>query len=307
MEDIIKKAAVLIEALPYIQAFRGEVVVVKFGGAAMEERAHVESVLADITFMECVGMLPVIVHGGGKAISRGVKAEGIDAAFVKGLRVTCEKTIDVVERVIKNEVNPALVQTLRDRGAVAQTLHGEQVLRVTRKSEVDAETGETMDWGFVGDPDEVDVEPIWDLLDQAVVPVITPLGMGPDNKVHNVNADVAAAAIAKALQARKLVFLSDVPGLLRDPDDEASLIGTLRVDEIDTLIEAGVLGGGMLPKVCSGVAALRGGVRKVHVVDGRMKHSLLLEVFTVEGVGTQILPADTKAGAGQAERGQSHE
>jgi acetylglutamate kinase len=262
--------------------------VVKFGGAAMEDRAHVESVLADIAFMECVGMSPVIVHGGGKAISRGVKAEGIEPTFVKGLRVTCEKTIDVVERVIKTEVNPALVRTLKDKGAVAKTLDGEQILRVTRKSDVDA-SGAQMDWGFVGDPHEVATDPIWEILDQAMVPVITPLGMGPDGKVHNVNADVAAAAVAKALQARKLVFLSDVPGLLRDPEDEASLIGTLHMDETETLIEAGVIRGGMLPKVRSGVEALRGGVRKVHLVDGRMKHSLLLEIFTIEGVGTQIL------------------
>ena len=289
MESIIKKADVLIEALPYMQSFRGAVIVVKLGGSAMEDAAHVDGVLADVTFMECAGMKPVIVHGGGKAISRGMRRGGIEPTFLHGLRVTCERSIRVVEKVIKEEVNPELVSVLRRRGAKAETLHGEQVLRVARKTGVDAVTGETMDWGFVGEPRDVDAEPIQALLDRDIVPVITPLGTGTDGRVHNVNADTAAAHVAAALKARKLAFLSDVPGLLRDPDDPASLLSTLHVNEVEDLIAKGVIGGGMLPKVESGIAALKAGVLKVHMIDGRMPHSLLLEIFTREGVGTEMI------------------
>jgi len=289
MQEIIKKAAVLIEALPYIQEFRNEIIVVKFGGSAMEDPEHVRSVLQDVTFMECVGMQTVIVHGGGKAISRGMKAHGIEAEFLHGLRVTCEKTIDVVSKVINEEVNPSIVKTLREMHARAETVHGEKIFRVTRKTGVDTETGETLDWGFVGEPGEVDTTPIHAILHDGAIPVITPLGEDADGQMHNINADVAAAAVAKALKARKLAFLSDVPGLLRDADDPESVMTTLQANEVELLIQKGVISGGMLPKVQSGLDALHAGVRKVHMIDGRMTHSLLLEIFTDEGVGTQIL------------------
>jgi acetylglutamate kinase len=292
MRHMIEKAAVLIEALPYIQRFRGETVVIKFGGSAMEDTRHSDGILKDVTFMECVGMRPVLVHGGGKAISRAMKAEGIEAKFVKGLRVTCERTIRVVERVIKTEINPAIVATLTELGARARPVNGEEVFRVTRKTEIDPDTGATLDWGFVGDPHGVDTGPIEALLREDVIPVVTPLGRGEDGRVHNVNADVAAAAMAKALKARKLVFLSDVPGLLRDMKDESSILSTVRVGEVEGLIERGVIDGGMLPKVKSGIEALRSGVRKVHMIDGRMSHSLLLEMFTDRGVGTEITGVD---------------
>jgi acetylglutamate kinase len=289
MEDLIKKAAVLVEALPYIQRFRNEIVLVKLGGSAMEERANVESVLKDVAFMECVGMRPVIVHGGGKAISRGMSEHGIPPKFVEGHRVTCERTIEIVERVIKEEVNPLLVDILRQMGANSQVLHGEDLLTVSRKTQKDLKTGKVLDWGFVGEPEEVDTAPIIAMTEKGMVPVITPLGRGPDGRVHNVNADSAAAAIARALKARKLVFLSDVPGLLRDPDDPSSVMSTLRIAEVEQLIKKGVISGGMMPKVQGGVDALKAGVRKVHMIDGRMPHSLLLEVFTDEGVGTEII------------------
>jgi acetylglutamate kinase len=288
MQDVIKKADVLIEALPYIQRFRGETVVVKLGGSAMENKATVEGVLADVTFMECVGMLPVVVHGGGKAISRAMKEAGIEPRFVKGLRVTCERSIKVVERVIREE-NAGLVSTLTRRGARARTLHGEAILRCARKTEVDERTGETLDWGFVGEPGEVDTEPIRAMLAEGVIPVITPLGSGADGQVHNINADTAAAAVARALPASKLVFLSDVPGLLRDPGDPSSILATLRAGDVAMLIAQGVIDGGMLPKVQSGIEALHAGVRKIHMIDGRMPHSLLLEIFTDKGVGTEIV------------------
>jgi len=286
---LIDKADVLIEALPYIQEFRDEIIVVKFGGSAMEDAAHVEGVLEDVTFMECVGMLPVLVHGGGKAISRGMAEHGIEPRFVDGLRVTCEKTIEVVEKVIKGQVNPRIVQTLRRMGAKAESLHGEKIFRVHRKTAVDPETGETVDWGFVGEPGEVATEPIRRLLEDGVIPVVTPLGLGEDGKTHNINADVAAAAVARALQARKLAFLSDVPGLLRDPEDPDSILTTLQAGELEGLVAQGVISGGMLPKAQSGVEALHAGVRKVHMIDGRMEHSLLLEIFTDRGVGTEII------------------
>lgn len=279
----------MIEALPYIQRFQGEIIVIKFGGSAMEDKSHTERVLADVTFMECVGMLPVIVHGGGKAISRSMKENGIESRFLKGLRVTCEKTIRVVEKVIKGEINPGIVAVLERMGAKARGLNGEDIFKVTRKTEVDSRTGKTLDWGFVGEPGEVDTAPIRTLLDERVVPVITPLGIGPDGNLHNINADTAAAAVARALRAGKLVFLSDVPGLLKDADDPESIMPTLKAGEVEDLIDRGVIAGGMLPKVRSGVEALHAGVRKIHMIDGRMPHSLLLEIFTDKGVGTEIV------------------
>jgi acetylglutamate kinase len=289
MQEIINKASVLIEALPYIQDFRNSIVVIKFGGSAMEDPAHVSSAMADVAFMECVGMRPVVVHGGGKAISRGMKDHGIEPVFLKGLRVTCEKTIEVVEKVIKKDINPQLVALLRKMGAAAEPVHGEDIFTVERKTEIDEATGQTLDWGFVGEPSAVRTEPVTDLLERETIPVITPLGLGADGKIHNVNADSAAAAVAGALKARKLVFLSDVQGLLRNPNDPESLMTTLKVDEVEYLISEGIIGGGMLPKVQSGVQALHAGVRKVHMIDGRMPHSLLLEIFTAKGVGTEIV------------------
>jgi acetylglutamate kinase len=239
--------------------------------------------------MECVGMRPVLVHGGGKAISRGMAEAGIESRFVRGLRVTCEKSIEVVERVIKGSVNPKIVGKLEAKGASARTLNGETVFHVQRKTGRDPDTGEPLDWGFVGEPGEVDTGPIRALLDQNIIPVITPLGMGPDGHIHNINADTAAAAVASALKARKLAYLSDVPGLLADKADPDSLITALGIGEVDSLVKRGVIDGGMLPKVMSGVEALRAGVQKVHMIDGRMPHSLLLEIFTRRGVGTEIV------------------
>jgi acetylglutamate kinase len=289
MQKFIEKAEVLIEALPYMQRFRGAIIVVKFGGSAMEDKSNTEKVLTDITFMECVDMLPVVVHGGGKAISRAMKERGIEAKFVKGLRVTCDKTIEVVHDVMNNEINPAIVSTLTRMGARAEALYGEEIFTVIKKEETDIQTGDKMDWGFVGEPHGVDTGPIRKLLGEEIIPVITPLGRGPDGKLYNINADAAAAAVAKALKARKLAFLSDVPGLLRDHDDPESIMATLKVGEVEELISRGVIDGGMLPKVQSGVDALHAGVRKVHIIDGRMPHSLLLEILTDKGVGTEIV------------------
>lgn len=282
----------MIEALPYIQKFRGAVIVVKFGGSAMEDKERMLQILQDIAFMECAGMKPVIVHGGGKAISRGMEAHGIKSSFLQGLRVTCEKTIEVVEKVIKGEVNPKIVEILKNMGADAVSAHGEDVFKVTRKTATDKESGEKLDWGFVGEPDDVATGPIDELLKMNRIPVVTPLGTGPDGRVHNINADTAAAAMAKALKAEKLVFVSDVPGILRNTEDEGSLLPTIRAAEAPLLEKEGVISGGMLPKVESALQALKAGVGKVHMIDGRIPHCLLLEIFTDKGVGTQLVHDD---------------
>jgi acetylglutamate kinase len=289
MKKLIQKAEVLIEALPYIQKFRGQIVVVKFGGSAMEQRDRYDSILQDITFMECAGMLPVIVHGGGKAISRSLKKEGIKSKFVEGLRVTCEKSIKVIEQVFKSQVNPEIVDTLQKLGARAEGVDGEKIFTVTKKRAQDA-SGQAVDWGFVGEPGEVHTHKIKALLNRESIPVITPLGTGEDDgQIHNINADTAAAAVAKALQARKLVFLSDVPALLEDETDPSSVISTLKEPQVRELIKRGVISGGMLPKVNAAMEALQAGVNKVHIIDGRLQHSLLLEIFTDQGVGTEII------------------
>jgi len=289
MQKIIEKAATLVEALPYIQGFRGAVVVVKVGGSVMESREDLEGLLTDVAFLSTVGMKAVLVHGGGKAISRGMERAGIAPRFVQGLRVTCAETIRVVERVIKDEVNAEVVRILQSRGVLARPLHGDWIFRVARKTGRDAATGAELDWGFVGEPTDVETRPVQEMLDAGILPVVTPLGCGPDAKLYNVNADNAAAALACALRARKLAFVSDVPGLLRDTADPSTLITTLRAGEVPRLKASGIVGGGMLPKLDSCVEAIRAGVGKVHLIDGRMPHSLLLEIFTKQGVGTEIV------------------
>ncbi len=290
MEQCIAKANVLIEAVPYIQEFRGSLVVVKVGGSVMESPENLRRLMSDVAFMRTVGIKVILVHGGGKAISRAMAAAGIAPNFVRGLRVTDERTIEVVEQVIKHEVNAAILRLLNDNFHVlARPLHGDWVLTVRKETGVDPETGATLDWGFVGAPTAVNVFAVTQMTDAGVIPVVTPLGLGEeDGKLYNVNADVAAVALAKALRVRKLVFISDVPGLLRDVGDPTSLISTLRLGNVRRLKEEGVISGGMLPKIDSCVEAIEAGVQRVHLVDGRMPHSLLLEIFTKQGVGTEI-------------------
>ncbi len=289
MQNVIEKAAVLIEALPYIQRFRGETVVVKFGGSIMDDETGVSNILKDVAFMECVGLRPVIVHGGGKAISRKMKERGLKPAFLNGLRVTDEAAIGLVEHVLNHEVNPRLVSVLQTFECKARGMHGDDLLRVVRHTEKDEKTGKERDWGYVGDVTEVDTTPLDAFLRAGITPVVTPLGRGEDRKIYNVNADDAAAALARALKARKLVFLSDVPGLLADPSDPESRISTVKVQEVESLIHRKVIDGGMLPKISGAVKALKEGVRKTHIIDAAMPHSLLLELFTDKGVGTEIV------------------
>jgi acetylglutamate kinase len=282
MEKFIEKATVLIEALPYIQQFRGDTIVVKLGGSIMEHEDGYSRIMQDIAFMECVGLRPVVVHGGGKAISRSMKEADIAPNFVNGLRVTDEATIRVVEQ------NPKLVEIIQQFHGKARGIHGEDIIRVDKLEDEDSATDETLDWGYVGKVNRVDVEPIQAYLRSDIVPVITPLGKGADGKLYNINADDAATAIACALHARKLVFLTDVPGLLRDQEDKSTLISSLHLNEVDELIERGVISGGMLPKIKGMVGAVKSGIKKAHIIDSSMPHSLLLELFTTEGVGTEI-------------------
>jgi acetylglutamate kinase len=289
MQQMIEKAGVLIEALPYIQKFRGDTVVVKFGGSIMESEIGYRNILKDVAFMECVGLQPVIVHGGGKSVSKKMREAHIQPNFVQGLRVTDEATIKVVESVLNNEVNPHLVEIIKNYGGKAHGIHGEDIVKVKKHSGVDPQTGEELDWGYVGKVIHVDVEPIKAFLKADIIPVITPLGRGEDGHLYNVNADDVANAVACALQARKLVFLSDVPGLLRDINDPTSLISTLSLAEVEDLIARGIISGGMLPKIGGAVDALKAGVSKTHIIDSALPHSLLLELFTDKGVGTEIV------------------
>lgn len=289
IQKSIEKANVLIEAVPYIQDFRGALVVVKVGGSVQESPENLLRLLSDIAFMRTVGIKVILVHGGGKAISRAMEAAGIPPNFVQGLRVTDEATIEVVENVIKHQVNANILQLLnKNFHVLARPLHGDWVLSVRKVTGVDAE-GQLVDWGYVGEPIGVKTDSIAQMVDAGVIPVITPLGLGEeDGKLYNVNADVAAVAIAKAMRVRKLVFISDVPGLLRDINNPDSLLSTLHLSEVSTLKEEGVISGGMLPKIDSCVEAIDAGVQRVHLIDGRMPHSLLLEIFTKQGVGTEI-------------------
>lgn len=289
MKSVIQKAAVLIEALPYIQRFRGDTVVVKFGGSIMDDAEGIANILKDIAFMECVGLRPVIVHGGGKAISRSMKEKGLKASFMKGLRVTDKNAMDVVAQVLNHEVNPRLVSILQSYSCKARGMRGDDMIRVEKKVEQDEETGGQTDWGYVGQVTDLDSAPVEAFLQASITPVITPLGRGPDRNIYNINADEAAAALARALKARKLVFLSDVPGVLADASDKESRISTVKIAEVNALIKRGVIAGGMLPKIQGAIDALEAGVRKTHIIDASMPHSLLLELFTERGVGTEIV------------------
>lgn len=290
MQAYIEKANVLIEAVPYIQDFSGSLVVVKVGGSVMESPENLNRLLSDIAFMRTVGIKVILVHGGGKAISRAMEQAGIAPNFVRGLRVTDEATIEVVENVIKHEVNANILKLLNDNYRVlARPLHGDWIFTVRKVTGTDPDSGETLDWGFVGEPVAVKTASIAQMTDAGVIPVITPLGVGEEaGKLYNVNADVAAVALAKAMRVRKLVFISDVPGLLRDVTDPSSLISTLHLGDVHKLKEEGVISGGMLPKIDSCAEAIDAGVQRVHLIDGRMPHSLLLEIFTKQGVGTEI-------------------
>ena len=282
------KADALLEALPYFQQFRGRTVVIKYGGAAMENPDLVESVMRDIVFLEAVGINPVVVHGGGKAITAAMRQENLTAKFVEGLRVTDEASIKIIDRVLTDVISPSLAAKVREFGGKAEVLSGKDVLIAAKAPpRVDA-AGAKIDLGFVGDITATDVTKAQALINAEIVPIISPLGRGRDGQVYNINADIAAAKIAQALKAHKIIYLSDVNGVRRDPKDESSLISTLTPAQIQSLKQQGVIAAGMIPKVDSALEALAGGVAKVHFLDGKKAHSLLLELFTDAGIGTEI-------------------
>ncbi|MCW5557749.1 MAG: acetylglutamate kinase [Verrucomicrobiae bacterium] len=290
MQDLIAKAATLLEALPYIQKFAGATFVVKYGGSFMDspDPAVRESVARDIVFLEAVEVNPVVVHGGGKAITRALDRSGIQTEFVQGQRVTGAAAVAIVDQVLSQEINPEVVAAINHLGGVAQGFAGTDIF-TCRKLWLTGPSGERLDPGFVGEVTRVNTEPLLECLERGFTPVISPTARGEDGAIYNCNADVAAAMAAIALQARRLVFMSDVPGLLRDPKDPSSLISHLRASEVADLKRAGVVDKGMIPKVDSAVAALKSGVEKVQFVDGRIPHSVLLEIFTDAGVGTEVV------------------
>ncbi|MFT6178174.1 MAG: acetylglutamate kinase [Akkermansiaceae bacterium] len=288
MTSAAEKASVLIKALPYLQRFRGKTFLIKMGGSAMDNPSLVREVMRDIVFLEVAGIRPVIVHGGGKAISAAMNESGLEAKFIGGLRVTSAEAIAIVDRTLHGEINKDLVRAINEFGGKATSIHGTSVFAA--KQLLGKDDDDTMvDIGRVGQVTECRVEEVLNALSAGLVPVISPLGKHEDtNETHNINADLAAAALACALKPAKLVYLSDVPGLLRDPSDEGTLIESVKGDAARSLIDDGTISGGMIPKITSALEALASGVEKVHFIDGRVPHTLLLEIFTKSGIGTEI-------------------
>ncbi|MDO4961514.1 MAG: acetylglutamate kinase [Eubacteriales bacterium] len=280
----LQKAEVLIEALPYIQRFNRKIILVKYGGAAMADEELKRQVIQDVVFLKLSGFKPVIVHGGGKEISRWIERVGKKPEFVNGLRVTDAETMEIAEMVL-NKVNKSLVQLVGELGIKAAGISGKDGMML--KCEKKYSNGQ--DIGYVGNVTEVNTKIIMDLIDRDFLPIICPIGFGENYESYNINADDAACAIAKGLKAEKLAFLTDVEGVYRDFNDKSSLISELHLDEAKALISSGVMGGGMLPKLTNCIDAIEGGVSRVHIMDGRMPHCLLLEIFTNKGVGTAIL------------------
>ena len=290
MEEAIQKADVLIEALRWIRQFRGKITVIKLGGSVMEDPRRMTHLLLDVVFMETVGMRPVLVHGGGAAISRAMAAAGLQPRFVQGRRYTDEAALRIVEKVLAYEINESLAAQIQQLGGLARPLNFRtQNLLYGKRVQLDGQGGEPIDLGCVGQVTRVDSPPILELCSEGIVPVIPSMCSSDDGQKLNVNADTAATAVAQALGAEKLVFLSDVNGVRRDKNDPESLIHSLTAGEARELIASGAVDSGMIPKVQACLETLEKGVRKVHIIDGRLRHSLLLEVYTSKGVGTEIV------------------
>lgn len=284
MQKYLDKAEVLIEALPYIQRFNRRIIVVKYGGSAMVDEDLKAQVIQDVTLLKLVGFKPIIVHGGGKEISRWVGKVGMEPEFKNGLRVTDADTMELAEMVL-GKVNKSLVQLVEGLGVRAIGISGKdgKLLSVKKKYA----GGE--DIGFVGEVKEVNATVLYDLLEKDFLPIVCPVGLDDENNTYNINADDAACAIARAMRAEKLAFLTDIEGVYKDPNDPATLISELTVSEANKLVRDGFIGGGMLPKIHNCVDAIEHGVSRVHILDGRIPHCLLLEIFTNKGIGTAIL------------------
>ena len=284
MQVYQEKAEVLIEALPYIQRFNRKIIVVKYGGSAMVDETLKKSVIQDVTLLKLVGFKPIIVHGGGKEISRWMGKVGKESEFVNGLRVTDEDTMEIAEMVL-NKVNKDLVRFVQELGVKAVGISGKDAGLLT----TERKTSNGQDIGYVGQVMKTDPKLLFDLLNDDFLPILAPIGLGDDYHSYNINADDAACAVAKAVKAEKLAFLTDTPGVLRDAKDEKSLISELSVSEAQELMKTGIIGGGMIPKLNNCIEAIENGVSRVHILDGRIAHCLLLEIFTHKGVGTAIL------------------
>ena len=296
MKALIEKADVLIEALPYIRAFYGKTIVIKYSGKAMEEETLKHSVMQDVVLMKYVGMNPVVVHGGGPQISGMMKRLGKEAKFIQGLRVTDRETVDIAEMVLAGTINKDIVSLINQHGGKAVGLCGKDANLIQAQkhfAKVTSDTGEQImaDIGFVGDIANVNPKIIQVLDAEGFIPVIAPNGVGEDGQTYNINADTVAGEIAAALRAEKLVVLTDTRGILRDKNDGDSLIPTLDISEVEELIQSGVIEAGMLPKVEACITALNAEVKKTHIIDGRISHSILLEIFTEKGIGTEIVKA----------------
>ena len=287
MQEILQKAETLIEALPYIQRFNRKIIVVKYGGSAMVDEELKRNVIQDVTLLKLVGFKPIIVHGGGKEISKWVEKAGMEPEFVNGLRKTDAATMEIAEMVL-GKVNKSLVQMVESLGVNAIGISGKDggLLKVNKK------LSNGQDIGFVGDVKEVNPKILYDLLEKDFLPIVCPVGMDDDFNTYNINADDAACAIAEAVHAEKLAFLSDIEGVYKDQNDPASLISELHIHEAEKLISEGYVGVGMIPKLKNCIDAIENGVNRVHILDGRIPHSLLLEIFTNKGIGTAILRED---------------
>jgi len=291
MQDLIAKASTLLEALPYIQKYSGATFVTKYGGSFMDSPDPTlrTEVARDIVFLEAVEINPVVVHGGGKAITRAMEKAGLQSRFVQGMRITDEETVRVVDQVLSREINPSIVEAINALGGCARGFAGSDLFTCCRFCPAGTE-GQPLDLGFVGEVVKVNTAPLLECIQLGITPVISPTARDGEGRIYNCNADLAAAQAAIALRARRLVFMSDVPGLLRDPQNPATVISVLRTAEVQALKEAGVISKGMIPKVDSAVEAIETGVEKVSFVDGRVPHAILLEIFTDAGVGTVVVP-----------------
>ena len=293
MQAVLQKAEVLIEALPYIQRFNRKIIVVKYGGSAMSNEELQKNVIKDVTLLKLVGFKPIIVHGGGKEISRWVGKVGKEARFVNGLRVTDEETMEIAEMVL-NKVNKDLVSMVQELGVKAVGISGKDggLLQVEKKY------ADGQDIGYVGEITGVNPKVLYDLLEKDFLPIVAPIGLDGNFQTYNINADDAACAIARAVKAEKLAFLTDIEGLYRDISDKGSFISRLTVSEAEELVNGGFIGGGMLPKLHNCTSAVKNGVSRVHILDGRVPHCLLLEIFTKQGIGTAIIADDDNLALG---------
>ena len=287
------KAAILVEALPYIQQFYGKTIVIKYGGNAMINDGLKEKVMQDIALMKYVGIRPVIVHGGGPDITGFLKKVGKESDFVAGLRVTDEETIEIAEMVLDGKVNSEIVNLLNRRGVRAVGLSGKDAGLIKARKKLatvyEGEDTKKVDIGYVGEVEQVDTGILEDLLKQGYVPIIAPIGVGDNGESYNINAEYVAAEIAGALQAEKLLLLTDIEGIYKDFNDKSSFISTLHLPEAKQYIKEGIIAGGMIPKVEACLTALEQGAGKTHIIDGRLAHSIILEIFTSRGIGTQVV------------------